>query len=126
MSDKDKMGPDAQFKAFLSEGKFMIQHGKESGKAAFFPRTVEPGIGGELVWVEASGRGTVYSTTTIFKKPPMHNYNVAVIELEEGVRMMSRVENIDPTEVKIGMAVTARIITQKGEPVVIFVPGDVT
>jgi hypothetical protein len=47
---------------------------------------------------------------------------VALIDLAEGPRMMSRVEGIEPWEVTIGMAVQARIVTQDGEPVVVFEP----
>ena len=69
-----------------------------------FPRVAEPGTGcTDLEWVEASGKGTVYSTTVIRQKPPTPNYNLALIDLAEGARMMSRVEGIPPEEVRIGM-----------------------
>jgi uncharacterized OB-fold protein len=54
------------------------------------------------------------------KKPPEPSYNVALIDLAEGPRMMSRVEGVEPAAVAIGMAVQARIIDQDGEPVVVF------
>jgi len=114
--------PDEDFRRFLAEGRFMIQRSAESGRHVFFPRVAEPGTGAPLEWVEASGRGVVHATTVVRKKPPEPSYNVAIIELAEGPRMMSRVEGIAPEAVVIGMAVTARIVEQEGEPVVVFDP----
>jgi uncharacterized OB-fold protein len=57
-----------------------------------------------------SGTGTVYSTTVMRRKAEAGgDYNVALIDLQEGPRLMSRVEGVAPQDVKIGMAVTARI-----------------
>jgi uncharacterized OB-fold protein len=115
-------GPDEQFAAFLAEGRFMIQRGRESGTHVFYPRAVAPVTGEDLDWVEASGHGTVYSTTVVRKRPPEPPINVALIELAEGPRMMSRVEGIAAADVRIGMAVSARIVEVEGEPLVVFVP----
>ena len=117
----DVTHPDAEFRAFLAEGRFMIQRSKSSGAHVFYPRAVAPGTGArDLEWVQACGRGVVYSTTVVRKKPPEPSYNVALIDLAEGPRMMSRVEGVDPAAVAIGMAVQARIVDQDGEPVVVF------
>jgi uncharacterized OB-fold protein len=117
----DVTHPDAEFRAFLVEGRFMVQRSKSSGVHVFYPRAVAPGTGArDLEWVPASGRGVVYSTTVVRKKPPEPSYNVALIDLAEGPRMMSRVEGLDPAAVAIGMAVQARIVDQDGEPVVVF------
>ena len=48
------------------------------------------------------------------------DYNVALIDLKEGARMMSRVEGVAPTEVKIGMAVSAHIGLIDGQHAVVF------
>ena len=113
--------PDAEFRAFLTEGRFMIQRSSGTGVHVFYPRVIAPGTGArDLEWVEASGRGVVYSTTVVRKKPPEPSYNVALIDLSEGPRMMSRVEGVDPSSVTIGTVVQARIIDQDGEPVVVF------
>jgi uncharacterized OB-fold protein len=114
--------PDEQFAAFLAEGRFMIQKGRRTGTHVFYPRAVAPGTGEDLDWVEASGNGTVYSTTVVRKRPPEPALNVALIDLAEGPRMMSRVEGLDAADVKIGMAVCARIVEVDGEPLVVFVP----
>lgn len=102
--------PDAEFKAFLEEDRFMIQRSASSGRHVFYPRVIAPGTGADdLEWVQACGRGTVYSTTVVRTKPPKPDYNVVLIELAEGPRMMSRVEGVEPADVAIGMAVQARI-----------------
>jgi uncharacterized OB-fold protein len=117
--------PDAEFQRFLAEGRFMIQRSRAGGEYVFYPRVVAPGTGArDLEWVEASGRGTVYSITVVRKKPPEPSYNVALIDLEEGARMMSRVEDVAPAAAWIGMAVQARIVTQDDGPVVVFVPAE--
>lgn len=120
-------GPEARFKAALAEGKFMIQRSAGTGAHVFYPRTVAPGTGNaDLEWVEASGAGTVYATTVMRQRPEQGgDYNIALIDLAEGPRMMSRVEGIAPDAVTIGMAVIARITTPEGgEPLVVFDPAD--
>lgn len=116
--------PEADFTRFLAEGKFMIQRSRDSGRYIFHPRIVEPGTGSsDLEWVEASGEGTVYSTTTVSQKPPAKGFNIALIDLAEGPRMMSRVDGIASDQVTIGMRVRARVITEEGgAPFVVFVP----
>lgn len=115
--------PDLDYQRHLAAGRFMLPV-DASGMPFFPPRATAPGSGGEEIsWIEASGRGIVYSATTVYRKPPDANYNVALIDLAEGPRLMSRVEGIDPAEVRIGMAVIARIETpDAGPPFVTFVP----
>ncbi|MBV9841038.1 MAG: OB-fold domain-containing protein [Sphingomonadaceae bacterium] len=115
-------GPDQQYQAHLAAGRFMIQRGVETGKMVFFPRAIAPGTGEDLEWVEASGRGTVYSTTCVRKRPPETDLNIALIDLEEGPRMMSRVEGVAPDAVAIGMAVKARIVALDDGHIVVFDP----
>lgn len=115
--------PDADYQALLRQGKFMVQRSRASGRCFFFPRVAEPGTGStDLEWVEVSGRGIVYSTTTIRARPPAPSYNVALIDLEEGPRLMSRVEGIAPEAVRIGMPVRARIVQEVERCFVVFDP----
>ncbi len=113
--------PEQHWRDALAEGRFLLQHDPVSGDYFFPPRLVSPG-GGSLDWVETAGCGKVYSTTTVHARPPAKSYNVALIELAEGARMMSRVEGIAAEDVRIGMAVQARIDQQDGVPVLIFHP----
>jgi uncharacterized OB-fold protein len=77
----------------------------------FFPREVCPKcLASSLEWKESTGRGTVYTFSNVHR-PQMPNfilpapYTVALVELEEGVRMMTNIINCDPNTVTVGMAV---------------------
>lgn len=103
--------PEAQYRRFLAEGRFCLQRCTVSGQFLFYPRRVSPWSGREtLAWEPVSGRGVVYSSTVVRRRPESGgDYNVALIALEEGPRMMSRVEGLAPDAVRIGMPVRARI-----------------
>jgi hypothetical protein len=120
-------GPEAEFRAFLAQGRFMLQKSASTGAFVFYPRVAAPGSGArDLVWVEASGFGTVYATTVTRQRPnpdgSRADYNIALIELDEGPRLMSRVEGIAPEAVTIGMRVKARIAEVDGAPGLVFDP----
>jgi len=114
--------PDREFDEHLAAGRFMIQRGVETGDYVFFPRAIEPGTGGALHWVAASGRGTVYSATVISRKPPLDDDNVVLVDLAEGPRMMSRVDGLPAADIRIGMAVQARIVEEDERCFVVFTP----
>lgn len=116
-------GPEAQWRAHLAAGRFMIQRDPATGTHVFHPRAVAPGTGGALEWVEASGRGTVHATTINRRRPEKGgDVHICLVDLAEGPRMMSRVVGIAPDEVRIGMPVRAKIDRIDGEPAVVFVP----
>jgi len=119
---KGSLGPEQQFKKYLSEGKFMIQKSKSLDQFFFHPRVAFPGSGErDLEWLEASGNGVVHSTTCNRRLPEKGgDFNLSLITLDEGPRMMARVEGIDPDKVEIGQKVKARISSLKGEPAIIF------
>ena len=116
--------PGVKYEKFLRSGEIRLQCCVSCGKQVFYPRTLCPFCGSiELEWRRPSGKGTVYSTTTVRQKPERGgDYNVSIIELAEGARMMSRVEGISSADVKIGMAVEAAIAEANGAPMVVFRP----
>ena len=116
--------PGVKFESFLKAGELRLQGCKQCGKQIYYPRTICPYCGSiALEWRIASGRGTVYSTTIVRQKPERGgDYNVAIVELAEGARMLSRVQDIAPGEVRIGMPVTAVIGELNGTPLVFFRP----
>jgi uncharacterized OB-fold protein len=68
--------------------------------------------------VAASGRGTVYSFVVphhpqvpAFEYP----YVVALVELEEGTRLVSNVIDVDPADVSVGMPVEVRFVAVDDE-----------
>ncbi|HET8610587.1 MAG TPA: Zn-ribbon domain-containing OB-fold protein [Burkholderiales bacterium] len=115
-------GPDAAYRAALKDGKMMIQRCNDCSRHIFYPRISCPHCGSiDLEQKPAAGTGTVYSTSIVRQKPEAGgNYNISLIDLTEGVRMMSRVVDIAPEEVQIGMAVRAKIGELGGEPAVLF------
>ena len=91
------------------KGELAYQVCTDDNAPVFFPRAVAPGTGSaNLEWRVSKGLGTVYSTTVVYYRdePPL---NVALIDVDEGFRMMSRVEDIDPLQVRIGMRVKVRM-----------------
>lgn len=116
-------GPDRVYREALEAGRFQIQHCKDCGRHVFYPRLLCNHCGATaLEWVVASGRATVYSSTVVRRKLDAGgDINIVLVDLEEGVRMMSRVEGVPPEQVRIGMAVTVRIVTDAGQPLVVFV-----
>ena len=122
MQVKEPAGAEARYQSQLNEGRFLIQRCGDCGKHIFYPRVVCPHCGGaSLAWVEPRGTGVVYSTTTVRRKPEAGgDYDVSLIDLDEGVRMMSRVEGVPPAEVKIGMRVRAKVVDNKGTGLVVF------
>ena len=118
------MSAQTHYQAELDAGRFCIQKCPQCSQHVFTPRELCPHCGASpLQWVRASGLGTVYSTSTIARKPEAGgDYNVALIDLDEGVRMMGRVQEYPQDQVRIGMRVQARIVEQDGKPLVVFVP----
>ena len=93
------------------EGRLLLRHCTACGNVMFYPRMACPRcLSMDLGWQEASGRGQVHSATTCFRAPDQAfraevPYVIALIDLEEGPRMMSNVTHCAPDEVEIGMAV---------------------
>jgi uncharacterized OB-fold protein len=116
--------PLAIYQGHLDKGELAYQWSPTAGRAVFYPRLVCPYSGSTtLEWRVASGLGTVYATTVTHpaEGPP---YNVALIDCDEGFRLMSRVEDIDPMAVTIGLRVRFRVHKPAGEEPAypVFVP----
>ena len=121
---KAETSPHATYVAHLEKGELAYQWSPDAGRAVFYPRLVCPYSGStRLEWRVASGLGTVYSTTTVHpvKGEP---FNVALIDCDEGFRLMSRVEDVNSDEVAVGTRVTFRVHRPGGEeePQPVFVP----
>jgi uncharacterized OB-fold protein len=119
-----QMTAQTHYQAELDAGRFALQQCPQCDRHVFTPRELCPHCGASpLRWVRASGRGSVYSSSTIARKAEAGgNYNVALIDLDEGVRMMSRVEGMAAEAVRIGQRVQARVIQHQGRGLVVFEP----
>ena len=117
-------GPDAAYQEFLAQGEFRIQQCDACARHVFYPRVLCPHCGStQLGWRMASGNGVVYACSVIMGKPGTNSdYAVVLVDLQEGVRLMSHVVDCDQHAVTIGMPVSARIIEKEGKPLVVFAP----
>lgn len=118
----NETGVEAAYQQRLDDGAFMIQRCGDCSRHVFFPRVLCPHCGSvSLEWVAPAGTGTVHAVTTVRRKPEAGgDYNVSLIDLDEGVRMMSRVEGGGP--VRIGDRVRARVQVNQGKGIVLFDP----
>ncbi len=116
--------PLAIYQQHLENGELAYQWSVPAGRAVFYPRVICPQSGSnQLEWRISAGRGTVYATTVTHPREGAP-YNVALIDLDEGFRMMSRVEDIAPEAVRIGMRVEFRVHPGEGSepPYPVFAP----
>lgn len=121
-----EQSPLAIYQAYIDKGELAYQWSPEAGRAVFYPRVVCPYSGSTgLEWRVASGLGTVYATTVTYPfQGPGHN--IVLVDCDEGFRVMSRVEEIDPMAVKIGMRVKFRVHPAEGDQPAypVFVPAE--
>lgn len=116
ISTKPVPEPSVSSRAFwdgCAQRRLLIPECRACGHLFFFPRVLCPHCGSQdLGWREATGRGHVYTHTTVrmsFWGDAFADdvpYNVSYVELEEGVRIVSSVVGVPPQEVTIGMPVT--------------------
>ena len=102
----------AEYWAAAREHRFVIQCCNSCGEHQFYPRGVcSHCLSSELEWREASGNGTIYSYSVNHRAPHPGfaddlPFVLAIVELEEGPRMMTNIVVSDPDSVTIGKAVT--------------------
>jgi uncharacterized protein len=101
--------PLVTYKEGLAAGELRFQRCGGCERAVFYPRVLCPFCGsGELAWAVAAGEGVVYATTAMHRRES-EPYNVCLVDLDEGFRMMSRVEGPAAEAVAIGTRVRLRI-----------------
>ena len=97
----DTTSPLATYISHLEKGELAYQFSPAANRAVFFPRLLCPFTGSEtLEWRVSKGRGTVHATTVVHPAEGAP-FNVALVDCDEGFRLMSRVEDISPDAVKI-------------------------
>lgn len=81
----------------------LIPHCHDCGRAFWYPRTTCPACLSEhLDWRPAAGTGEVHAVSVMHRGAP---YAVVLVDLDEGVRLMSNMVGVDPVDVRIGMRV---------------------
>jgi uncharacterized protein len=96
-------------------GRLLVQWCVSCDRAVFYPRAFCPACSApdsELEWRQASGRGTVYAAVVEHRPEAAgaafargEPYSVALVDLEEGARMLTNVVGCAPADVRPGMAV---------------------
>ena len=98
-------------------GELMIQRCDRCGEYQFYPRGICANCWSDdgIRWVQASGKGTVWTYTVTYQNrtpgfAEMVPYVLAVVELEEGVKMFTNIVDCNPREVTIGMPVEVTFV----------------
>lgn len=86
------------------------------GKFVFYPRAVCPYcFSRDLRWTPVSGRGKIYGFTISYQKVIQSfaaevPYVIALVELEEGARLMTNLIGVepDPSKIRVGMDVVVQ------------------
>lgn len=114
--------PVTTYRTYLKKGKLGYQRCGSCSRAVFHLRVICPFCGSaDLAWEESSGIGTVYATTVVARRGG-ESHNVVMVDLDEGFRMMSRVEGVPAEEVRVGERVRFEACNaDEDEPVAVFV-----
>ena len=93
----------------LKERKFLLRHCNACGRDHYYPRPFCPACWSDDVsWREASGRATLYTYSVVHVNdlPPFNErvpYVAAIVDLEEGPRVMTNIEGVEHDALRIGM-----------------------
>jgi uncharacterized OB-fold protein len=104
----------APYWSALREGRLLLRRCRACGAHHHYPRPFCPACWSDDVeWVEAAGGGTLYTHSTVYVNDlppfgPQVPYTAAVVELDEGPRLMTRVVDCAPEALAIGMRVELR------------------
>lgn len=113
MADSAADDPEAaRFWEACAQGHLEIQRCRACGARFLFPRALCPDCSSsDLEWLVASGHGTVYSYTVVWRAAVAHleaPYVLALVDLDEGVRLMTHIVNCPHDELAVGMPVRVR------------------
>ncbi len=106
MAGAEHRFPAAIVDAAWRDGRLAFQVASDAA-ALWPPRLAAPGTGHPLDWRDSAGLGVVYAATALHVRDGAPR-SVVIVELDEGFRMMSRVEGLAATDVRIGMRVRVR------------------
>ena len=121
----------APFWEAARQGRLVLQHCRRCDRLQHYPRPhCVACLDDDLDWVEASGRGTVYSVTVVHRA--MHPayvarvpYAHAIVELAEGPRLTTVMTGCEPGDVRVGMPVRAVFAPVSDDAaLVLFAPDD--
>jgi uncharacterized protein len=92
-----------------TEGRLLLARCRACSTVIWYPRAFCPVCQSfDIEWIQASGRGTIYSYTVNRRGQGDYRdltYVLAYVELAEGPRMLTNIVDCDPEQVAIGQAV---------------------
>jgi len=101
-------GPFVRYVQGLRDGRLGFQRCIDCLDAVFYPRTICPHCGGgRLTWYASAGVGAVYAASTVTVRSGQP-YNVVLVDLDEGFRVMSTVVD-GGSEIAVGSRVVCDI-----------------
>jgi len=108
-----------------NQGKLLIKLCKDCGKTHWYPRAICPHcFSTDTVWIEASGKGVIYSFSTMSTSD--QTYTLAYITLAEGVTVMSNIVGCQSKDVSIGLPVCVTFVhSASGQAIPVFIPVEV-
>ncbi|MEN2740608.1 OB-fold domain-containing protein [Microbacterium sp. X-17] len=113
--------PGTVYDRFAQEGVLAYERCTSCDSAIFPPRVLCPVCGGGvLAWEASAGRGRIYSQSTITRRDGS-SYTVALIDLDEGFRMMSTVTAAAGAATAIGDEVVVTFDTEDEQALAVFV-----
>lgn len=115
-------GAEKKYFAFLEAGNWKIQYCQMCDSHIFYPKQYCPKCGEvDLDWVSPSGLGTVYSISRVYNPTDLNkSHDVLLVDLDEGVRMMScSMEPLDKP-LTIGSRVSAHLDIFDGVNRIVF------
>lgn len=96
----------------VSKGVFRTTRCDDCERPSFPPKPICPHCWSDRVsWIELSGRGRLYSATTVHAGPTVFAadlpYRVGIVDLDEGLRMATRVLDDTPLDQPVELVVLA-------------------
>lgn len=98
------------------DGRLLVQFDRETDQPQWFPRSLSLSTGRrQLDWREVTGDGALYSWTVTRSAWPGHEHRVpyvcALVDLDEGVRVLADLVDADPDSLAVGQPV--RLVWQE-------------
>lgn len=117
----------AGYWAAAADGRLVADRCSDCGSLAPYPRGFCPECwSGSVVAEELSGRATLYTYSEVHANPmpPFKDlvpYVAAIVDLEEGLRVVTRLVDVPADQLEIGMALQATFeVVDEGEGLVLF------
>ena len=115
--------PNAETQVFwdkANEDELWIQRCNQCGKPYFYPRFFCPNcLSKDVEWFKTSGKGTLHTYMINHRPAPGFGpepYALAVVQLDEGVRMMTNIVGIENTPENLVLDMPLEVVFEEVGP----------